>query len=290
MKLKEFRFLFKNELSEIYPTTEIDSFFFLLIEEYLGLKRIDTVLKTDYIINEQNLSILNGALERLKKQEPIQYIIGKTEFYGCPFIVDENTLIPRPETEELVDWILSEVKSLKLDQKQQLTILDIGTGSGCIPISIAKNLSNANITALDVSSKALEVANKNARLNNVVINFMEVDILKVDALIQKYDIIVSNPPYVRELEKLEIQKNVLENEPHLALFVTDDNPLLFYNKIASLAKQHLNPNGLLFFEINEYLGKETQQMLQDQGYLNINLKKDIFSKDRMIKLKNVNFF
>ena len=283
MILKDFRLFFKNELIDVYPNNEIDSFFFLLIDEYLGLQRIDTVLKPDFKIDELELSILKNALKRLKKEEPIQYIIGKTEFYGYPFLVDENTLIPRPETEELVEWVLQEVESWKLDNRKAISILDIGTGTGCIPISLAKNLPETNISAIDVSKNALKVANKNARLNKVNVNFIELDILNTKNLPQQYNIIVSNPPYVRELEKAEIQKNVLKNEPHLALFVSDENPLVFYNKIADLAKDYLSKNGLLFFEINEYLGKETVDMLKYKGFNNIELRKDLFKNDRMIK-------
>lgn len=283
MILKDFRLFFKNELIDVYPNNEIDSFFFLLIDEYLGLQRIDTVLKPDFKIDEQELSILKNALKRLKKEEPIQYIIGKTEFYGYPFLVDENTLIPRPETEELVEWVLQEVESWKLDNRKAISILDIGTGTGCIPISLAKKLPEINISAIDVSKNALKVANKNARLNKVNVNFIELDILNTKNLPQQYDIIISNPPYVRELEKAEIKNNVLQNEPHLALFVSDENPLVFYNKIADLAKDYLSKNGLLFFEINEYLGKETVEMLKYKGFNNIELRKDLFKNDRMIK-------
>ncbi|APZ47839.1 protein-(glutamine-N5) methyltransferase, release factor-specific [Polaribacter reichenbachii] len=283
MIVKQFRTHFKNELSEVYPTTEIDSFFFLLIDEYLGLQRIDTVLKPDFKIDEAKLSILNKALQRLKNQEPLQYIIGKTEFYGYPFFVDKNTLIPRPETEELVEWILNEIENLDLSENKKLNILDIGTGSGCIPISLAKNLKNTTISSIDVSADALKMAKKNAELNKVNINFIENDILATNNLPESYDIIVSNPPYVRELEKVEIQNNVLENEPHLALFVSDDDPLIFYNKIAELAKKHLSKSGILFFEINQYLGKETLEMLIKKGFKNVELRKDLFKNDRMIK-------
>jgi release factor glutamine methyltransferase len=295
MILKDFKLHFKNSLSEIYPTTEIDSFFFLLMEEYLNLQRIDTVLKPDFKIDEENLSTLKKALARLQNEEPIQYIIGKTEFYGLPFLVDENTLIPRPETEELVEWILEEVGSLKLGSEKSISILDIGTGTGCIPISLAKNLSEAKVSAIDISVDALKIAAKNAALNKVEVDFFEVDILKIDSINKmmkpvqhdnsnyKLDIIISNPPYVRELEKVEIQNNVLQNEPHLALFVSDENPLIFYDKIADLAKNNLTKNGLLFFEINQYLGKETCDLLESKGFKNIQLKKDLFGNDRMIK-------
>lgn len=286
MILKEFKIFFTETLSEIYPKSEIESFFFILIDEYLNLKRIDSVINPDFKIVDDKLSLLKDALERLKKEEPIQYIIGNTEFYGFTFFVDENTLIPRPETEELVEWILLEVDKLQSNNTSKLFILDIGTGTGCIPISLAKNLPATTISAIDVSTDAIKVAQKNALLNNVEINFIEADILQTKTLPQQFDIIISNPPYVRELEKAEIQNNVLQNEPHLALFVSDENPLLFYDKIADLAKQHLTKNGLLFFEINQYLGNETVKMLTKKGFKNIELRKDLFGKDRMIKVTN----
>ena len=225
--------------------------------------------------------VLNSTLERLKNEEPIQYIIGTTEFYGFPFLVDKNTLIPRPETEELVEWILLEVEKIK--NPKPLHLLDIGTGTGCIPISLAKNLPTANISAIDVSKNALKIASKNAKENNVNVDFIEIDILETETLNKQFDIIISNPPYVRELEKVEIQNNVLQNEPHLALFVSDDNPLIFYNKIADLAKQHLTKDGLLFFEINQYLGEETVKILSEKGFKNIELRKDMSGNDRMIR-------
>ncbi len=278
MELKKLKKFFTEQLNIIYPQSEIDTFFFFLIEEYLNLQRIDLIMKPDFKISEEKQKLFNQATDRLKKEEPIQYILGNTEFYGLPFNVNKNTLIPRPETEELVDWILSE-----LDKNSTVSVVDIGTGTGCIPIALKKNSPNNILDAIDVSEKALKVAKENAVLNNATINFHEIDILKTDSLPKKYDIIVSNPPYVRELEKVEIKNNVLENEPHLALFVDDDNPLIFYNKIADLAKKHLTKNGLLFFEINQYLGKETIEMLQVKGFKSIELKKDFVGNDRMIK-------
>jgi release factor glutamine methyltransferase len=283
MTLKAFKKKFMEALSEIFPKTEIDSFFFILMEEKLNLQRIDTVLKPDFLIPEEQLADLKNILQRLQKEEPIQYILGNTEFYGLPFFVDENTLIPRSETEELVAWVIEEVAKLQSNTLTKLSILDIGTGTGCIPISLAKNLPNAKITAVDISSKALEVAKKNAQLNKVTIDFIELDILTTKSLPQEFDVIVSNPPYVRALEKVEIKNNVLENEPHLALFVADENPLIFYNQIADLAKQQLSKNGLLFFEINQYLGKETIALLEEKGFKNIELRKDIFGNNRMVK-------
>jgi release factor glutamine methyltransferase len=294
MTIKEYRINFTQQLSSIYPKTEIDSFFFILMDEYLDLKRIDITLYPDFKIENTNNTILNAALEKLKNQEPIQYIIGNTEFYGYPFLVDKNTLIPRPETEELVEWILEEAKKLQnIKGSIPLHILDIGTGTGCIPVSLAKNLPTATIYAIDISADALKIAKKNADLNTVEITFLQTDILKVNSLDEvlkqlqqnkiHFDIIVSNPPYVRELEKAEIQPNVLQNEPHLALFVPDENPLLFYNKIADLAKENLNKNGYLFFEINQYLGNETLSILKEKGFKNTELRKDLFGNDRMIK-------
>ena len=283
MILKEFKLFFNEALLAIYPKTEIDSFFFILMEEKLQMQRIDTVLKPNFLITEKNLIDLKTIVKRLQKEEPIQYIIGNTEFYGLPFLVDKNTLIPRPETEELVTWVLDEIKVLTNNKITELSILDIGTGTGCIPISLAKNLTSLNISAIDISPEALLIAKQNAILNKVTIEFIELDILNAESLPQEYDIIISNPPYVRELEKKEIKNNVLENEPHLALFVADENPLIFYNKIADLAKQQLSKNGMLFFEINQYLGKETANMLVKKGFKNIQLKKDLFGNDRMIK-------
>ncbi|WP_141882971.1 peptide chain release factor N(5)-glutamine methyltransferase, partial [Flavobacterium psychrophilum] len=222
------------------------------------------------------------VLLQLKEQKPIQYILGETQFFGLPFYVNENTLIPRPETEELVEWIIKE--NLKISSLKNLKILDIGTGSGCIAISLAKNLPNASVFAIDVSDKALATAQKNAVLNEVDITFIEKNILQTEDLNQEFDIIVSNPPYVRNLEKKEIHKNVLEYEPHLALFVEDNDSLLFYRKITELATRNLSNNGQLYFEINQYLGKETVELLEKYNFKNTTLKKDIYGNDRMIKV------
>lgn len=284
MTLKEFQVFFTDELSAFFPNTEIQSFLSIVLEEYLHFQRIDLVTKSDFEIPTEALAQLQQLTERLKVQEPIQYIIGKTEFYGLPFHVNKHVLIPRPETEELVEWILDETKDERQKTKDEsLQILDIGTGSGCIPIALKKSLSNATISAIDVSQDALEVAKRNAQLNEVEIQFIEQNILETERLDQKYDIIVSNPPYVRELEKAEIKDNVLENEPHSALFVDNNNPLIFYRKIAELAKTHLKEGGMLFFEINQYLGKEMLELLRLLDFENVMLKKDLFGNDRMIK-------
>jgi release factor glutamine methyltransferase len=283
MTLTTFKLFFSDALSKIYPKIEIESFFTIIIREKLNLQRIDTFLKPNYLIPDKKLIDLKNILIKLQKEEPIQYILGNTEFYGLPFFVNENTLIPRSETEELVAWVLKETANIQNYKQIKLSILDIGTGSGCIPISMAKNLPKAKISAIDISLEALIVAKKNALLNKVEVDFIELDILKSIKIPQEFDIIVSNPPYVRELEKVEIKNNVLKNEPHLALFVTNEDPLIFYDKISDFAKQQLSKNGLLFFEINQYLGKETVALLHKKGFKNIELRKDLFGNDRMIK-------
>lgn len=280
MNLKDFRTLFNKELVDLYPKTEIDAFFFRLVEAKLGFQLMDVFTKQDYLISSENLLDMNVVLERLKNEEPIQYILSETEFYGLSFTVNKNVLIPRPETEELVDWVLNETKSLEF---KPLTLLDICTGSGCIAISIKKNLMNLEVLGLDISPEALLIAKENAIKNEVEVDFIKADILAIESLKQKFNIIVANPPYVRDLEKKEIKDNVLKNEPYLALFVPDENPLVFYKKIADLAKAHLTKNGLLFFEINQYLGKETAKMLHEKGFKDVTLKKDLFGNDRMIK-------
>ena len=290
MVLKTFKSKLLQELSAIYDEKEIESFFYLLLESYHGKKRIDLALNPEMEMDASQLVKWESALSELKNQKPIQYIIGETEFYGLPFLVNENTLIPRPETEELVELIIVENSKSAVES---LKILDIGTGSGCIAISLAKNLPNAEVFAVDVSEKALAVAQKNAENNKVKVNFVNANILSVTNLNElstsnfqvptHFDIIVSNPPYVRNLEKAEIKPNVLEFEPHLALFVEDTDALLFYRKIAHLASKNLAQNGKLFFEINQYLGKETVGLLENLGFKSIELKKDIYGNDRMIQ-------
>ena len=280
MKIKEYKINFIKSLLPFYDEMEAESFFYILLENKRQLRRIDLALDADKEFSEDEISIWNTILEKLKTQIPIQYILRTTHFYGLEFIVDENVLIPRPETEELVDWIVK--LNSKISKKKNLRILDIGTGSGCIAISLTKNIPNSEVFAIDVSEKALAVAEKNALLNTVSLTFLHKNILETTSLDQKFDIIVSNPPYVRNLEKSEIKSNVLENEPHLALFVADDDALIFYKKIAELAAANLNPNGQLFFEINQYLGKETLDLLESLGLKNRELRKDIYGNDRMI--------
>ena len=280
MQVKQYRSQFIQELSSIYDAAEAESFFYLILETKKQLKRIDLALQPDLTFTEEEIQDWNLILEQLKKEIPLQYLLGKTQFYGLEFEVNENVLIPRQETEELVDWIIQSQQSAV--SSQQLSILDIGTGSGCIAISLAKNIPNAQVFAIDVSEKALATAQKNAVKNAVNVTFIHKNILETADLGKEFDIIVSNPPYVRNLEKEEIRKNVLDYEPHLALFVEDDNALIFYRKIAELAQKNLSPNGQLFFEINQYLGKEMIEMLEKMNFKNIELRKDIYGNDRMV--------
>lgn len=280
MLLKQYKTHFFDSLKNIQDEQEIESFFFILTEYLHNLKRVDVALNPNFKLSDAEVEKWNKILSELQQEKPIQYITGEAWFYGLRFEVNENTLIPRPETEELVEWILN---SPIIKHPSPINILDIGTGTGCIPISLKANLLQANVSAIDISEKALEVAKRNAASNKVEINFIQTNILEVEDLNQFFDIIVSNPPYVRNLEKEEIKKNVLDYEPHLALFVEDTDALLFYRKIAQLALKNLAPNGLLFFEINQYLGKETVELLQNIGFQNIELKKDIYGNNRMIK-------
>ena len=282
MKISEVKSNFKTTLSGLYPPEEIQSFFNILSNKYLNLSRIEIALNSDKAISNEDAEIFQQILLRLQNHEPIQYIIGETEFYGLPFKVNKHTLIPRPETEELVDWIISEQKPIT-HNPQPITALDIGTGSGCIAISLARNLPNSKISALDISEEALKIAFENAEMNKVEVVFFQMDILKTKTLPKQYDVIVSNPPYVRELEKKQMQQNVLKYEPGSALFVKNDDPLLFYRTISQIAKTHLKTNGKLFFEINEYLAVELTKLLKSDGFQNIEVKKDIFGKDRMLK-------
>jgi release factor glutamine methyltransferase len=283
MKIKEYRTQFIQGLTSMYGEGEAESFFYLILEEKQQLKRIDLALQPDLFFSASAIVVWNSILEQLKLEIPIQYLLGKTSFYGLDFEVNESVLITRPETEELVDWIISNNQTIS--KSSSLKILDIGTGSGCIAISLAKNLPNAQVFAIDVSEKALATAKRNAILNEVKVTFIEQNILETLDLKQEFDIVVSNPPYVRNLEKEEIKKNVLEYEPHLALFVEDHDALIFYRKIAELARKNLSNSGQLYFEINQYLGKEMTDLLEGMDFKKIELRKDIYGNDRMMLAK-----
>lgn len=284
MTNKALKDYFFSELSAFYPKNEMQSFFHLLAEDRLKLSRAEFALNYSHELKEEDLVYFEKSIADLKRHLPIQYILGYTHFYGLEIKVNASVLIPRPETEELVAWIIEDYKPKHLtSENQQIKILDIGTGSGCIAISLKKNLPDAEVYALDIDSKALAVAKNNANLNNCSINFIKSDILTGSELPQTFDIIVSNPPYVREQEKKEIQANVLEHEPHLALFVKNEDPLLFYDKIADLAKIFLTLKGTLYFEINQYLGDAMKALLKSKGFKDLELRKDIFGVNRMIK-------
>lgn len=283
MKLSQLKINFTTQLQGVYDREEIHSFFYILCDFFLQYSRFEVSMALDTVVSAKNITAFEMALLRLKKQQPIQYIVGHTEFYGLTFKVNKHTLIPRPETEQLVDWIISNHKH----QGSGLEILDIGTGSGCIAVALAKNFSKASISGLDISEKALEVAQENAIKNQVLVSFCQKDILETTALEKKYDVVVSNPPYVRQLEKKAMSANVLDYEPGGALFVPNEDPLLFYRKIAQLALVSLQEKGWLYFEINEYLSKEMDALLNEIGFVNIEIKKDFRAVPRMIKCQKL---
>lgn len=274
MKLKDLKKDFKTKLAITYPNEEILSIFKFLCEKYLNISPTKLLLAGDELINKKQVDMFSKAIVRLLNEEPIQYILKTTSFYGLEFICTPSALIPRPETEELVDWIIK-------SETNEITILDIGTGTGCISVSLA-NHNGFVLDALDISSSALELAKQNAKKNKVNINFIEADILEYKSD-KKYDLIVSNPPYVRNLEKKKMQNNVLHFEPELALFVEDDDPLVFYRAILKFANNNLVEKGKIYFEINEYLYNDIKGLLIFFGYVNIELKKDSFGKFRFVK-------
>ncbi|WP_411894814.1 peptide chain release factor N(5)-glutamine methyltransferase [Winogradskyella sp. A2] len=285
MRALDLKNIFHQELDVIYGKNEVENFFFICLEYYLNIPRFQLALNPELTLTKSETDTFFIVLEALKQQKPIQYILGETEFFGLKIKVNRHVLIPRQETEELVDWI---IRNQSFDEHEILNILDIGTGSGCIAISLAKNLTNANVYALDISNEALKVASINADLNEVEISFTKANILDEtshDSVMsnEEFDIIVSNPPYVRNSEKEEIKPNVLENEPHLALFVDDDDPLIFYRVITAFANKKLKKGGQLYFEINQYLGEETKQLLIDAGFKDIELLEDLNSNLRMLK-------
>ncbi len=280
MKTGELEAIYQLELETLYGAEEAKALFSLAAEHVLALSptrlRMERDTDVTFIHEQQLLSILND----LQLGKPIQYILSEAHFYGLVFKVNEHVLIPRPETEELVDWIIAD-NNLQF-AVSDIKILDIGTGSGCIPVTLKKHLPQAQVSTLDVSAEAIAVARQNAMQNGVEVDFIEADILSFKSEL-KFDVIVSNPPYIRLLEQAEMHENVLANEPHLALFVSDEDPLIFYKAIANFAQTNLNPGGRLYFEINEYLGEETVDMLDDKGFKNIELRKDMQGKNRMVR-------
>ena len=262
-------------LASTYTVGEIKALTRIIATELLGISQTAFYLADEIKLDAEQTHLLTNAIERLKKHEPIQYILGYSDFCGLRFTVTPAVLIPRPETSELVEWIATESSTAK-------SILDIGTGSGCIAISLAAQLPQAQVTAWDISSQALAVAQKNSTANGCAVRFEERDILNYEPAEEKYDVIVSNPPYIKEVEKKEMEENVLLWEPHLALFVPDNDPLLFYRTIAKKAQKMLIPGGKLYFEINREHGADTVAMLQTMNYRNIALRKDLAGNDRMV--------
>jgi release factor glutamine methyltransferase len=276
---------YRQQINGIYDINETEAITLLVIAEVTDLSRASIKAFPEKELTTEQAEQIKNILAELKTGKPVQYIFGVTEFYGLPFKVNPDVLIPRPETEELVEWILSlECKRLKAND-ERFSVLDIGTGSGCIAISLKKNLADADVFAIDVSEGALETAGENALLNNVEVNFIQADILNIKSGNEscQYNIIVSNPPYVTLEDKKQMHSNVTDFEPHTALFVPEHDPLIFYRAIADFALNNLIAGGLLYFEINENLGKETVELLIDKGFKSIELRKDMSGRDRMIK-------
>ncbi len=285
MTFREAERIFTDSLEPVYDRREAASLAWLSISHICKIERAEYLNLKDKDIPSDKYESLLEILDELKTGKPLQYVIGETEFYGLTFKVNPSALIPRPETEELVDWILSDLGKSKTSI-EGLKIIDIGTGSGCIPISLKKNLPEAQLYALDISPEALGVSKQNAAFNQTMVNFIQADILNLlneQLTDEKFGIIVSNPPYVTDSEKQQMLPNVLEHEPHLALFVPDNDPLIFYKAIADFTLKHSDTNGSLYLEINENLGEETVQLLKHMGFKNIELRKDLSGKDRMIR-------
>jgi release factor glutamine methyltransferase len=266
-----------------YPEKEADTLLFLVLMEYTGYTKAQILARHEETVNESQLLKIHFAVKDLLKEKPVQYVLGKTEFYGLPFIVNSKVLIPRPETEELVEIIIGEMKGLEFPR-----IIDLGTGSGCIAVSLKKNLPGSDITAIDVSEFALEVAAMNANLNGVSIRFREFDMLKIEEW--NHDLvfraIVSNPPYVRKMEKAGMKRNVLEYEPELALFVDDSDPLIFYRSIIAFAKKFLVVGGQIFCEINQYLPEELDWLFTSNGFDEVSIHKDFLGNPRVLSCRN----
>ncbi len=293
--VRDCRKYYAGELEKIYGSDEANALIIILLEHYFNIDRVKIAMDSELRLSESELLTLHFAVKELLKNKPIQYILGETEFCGMRFLVDENVLIPRPETEELVNKLAVAPNSSFRPKRSgveksptHISILDIGTGSGCIAISLAKLLKDSAVTAVDVSEKALEVAKKNAEANEVNVTFIKDDILNPqnrDLLNGQFDIIVSNPPYVCESEKSEMRANVLDYEPSTALFVSDNDPLIFYRKILEFAQKALKPNGEVWFEINEKFGKEMQDLCFDMGFNNIEIIKDFRERERVVRIK-----
>lgn len=284
--VKDVSTAFRTTLPVIYDTKEIDSLCMIVLADITNTSPAKIKAFPELEIPTEQAEKIGNVLTRLKTGEPVQYILGHTEFYGLPFKVNPSVLIPRPETEELVEWAISSWQFSVGSWPAPYNILDIGTGSGCIAISLKKNLSDTTVLAIDISTEALKTAKQNAELNNADINFIEADILNLtqhSLLSTRYSVIISNPPYVTLEDKKQMHTNVTDFEPHSALFVPENDPLIFYKAIADFAAKHLEKDGLLFFEINESYGEQTVELLNGKLFNNIELRKDMSGKLRMIK-------
>ncbi len=271
-----------SQLSSVYEKREAENIAHLVFEQFAGLSRLGRILQKEAELDKAAIEKLDRALKELLQHKPVQYVIGEAWFYKLKFKVNEQVLIPRPETEELVEWVISSVSS---SPPMAGSILDIGTGSGCIAVALKKNLPSFRVSAIDISAPALAVAKENAALYKEEIDFIRMDVLQSQQTtdLPSFDIIVSNPPYVKQSEKNAMRKNVLDYEPHVALFVPDEDTLKFYRAIAVIAKEKLNPGGKLFFEINESLGETVAGLLYEKGFIEIELRKDLSGKDRMVR-------
>lgn len=282
-RVRDILLLFHEELDAIYGNGEVGIFLDMLFESFLSWDKVRLLTSKEQTIDQSDLLRFHWALEDLKKQRPIQHIIGHTDFCGCRIEVGPDVLIPRPETEEMVRSIASSPSPFSEGCK----VLDLCTGSGCIAIALKKAFPLADVTAVDVSEKALAMAQKNAQGNNTPIHFLQADILSPSFSLQQstFDLIVSNPPYVRECEREQMHRNVLDYDPALALFVPDDDPLRFYRAVTDIAKQHLAKNGLLVLEINEALANETCDVLKARGFHSV-VHTDFRGKQRFLTAKN----
>ena len=277
MTIAELKSDFEKQLKDFYPSTEIKNFYYHILTDLLKVPKITILSQTDKEIDENILRKIHEIVLKLRNNIPLQYILGKTDFYGMTLEINHNVLIPRPETEELVDWIINENKGKKI------TILDVGTGSGCIALALKKNMPLSTVAAVDNSAEALTVAKHNAEINKLAVEFIKADALKMkEVLPPSFDIIVSNPPYIPESEKHFVQKNVLQYEPHNALFIPENDPFIFYLAIADFAKASKHPVQL-YFEINEGKAQELSNLLSKKGFKDVVVRKDINGKDRMLK-------
>ncbi|MET0242760.1 MAG: peptide chain release factor N(5)-glutamine methyltransferase [Flavitalea sp.] len=279
MNLQQAQAYLINHLSRVYDSREAATMADWILVKLTGHSKVDRLIKKDEALTETQLNSLHGYVEELVAHRPVQYVLEESYFMGLEFYVDENVLVPRPETEELVDWILKDLKG------REAKVMDIGTGSGCIPVTLKSKNKSLEIIATDISNEALYVAKKNADTHRTKIRFVQHDILDRQGWddVGMFDVIVSNPPYIPEEDKLTMNDNVLKYEPHHALFTGCDDPFIFYKEIAAFAAKHLNKGGALYFEIHELGGETTVEILKAEGFSNVELRKDIFGKDRMVK-------